>query len=52
MLPTDIKLKEGLVSMFAAGIIVIEVWPTDMPVWAFVLALVSFCDYIIIDGPH
>lgn len=26
-------------SMFAFGIIAIEVWPTQMPVWAFVLAL-------------
>lgn len=27
-------------SMFAVGIIAIEVWPTEMPVWAFVLALI------------
>ena len=27
------------VAMFAFGIIAIEVWPTQMPVWAFVLAL-------------
>jgi len=27
-------------SMFALGIISIEVWPTQMPVWAFILALV------------
>jgi hypothetical protein len=27
-------------AMFALGIISIEVWPTQMPVWAFVLALV------------
>ena len=25
--------------MFALGVISIEVWPTDMPVWAFVVAL-------------
>lgn len=27
-------------AMFALGIISIEVWPSQMPVWAFVLALV------------
>ena len=26
-------------SMFALGIISIEVWPTEMPVWSFILAL-------------
>ncbi|KAF9042221.1 small oligopeptide transporter [Panaeolus papilionaceus] len=34
-------------SMFALGIISIEVWPTQMPVWAFVLALVIAFTYII-----
>ena len=29
-----------LVSMFVFGVISIEVWPTQFPVWAFVLALV------------
>ena len=29
-----------LVTMFVFGIISIEVWPTQFPVWAFVLALV------------
>ena len=28
------------VAMFAFGIISIEVWPTEFPVWAFILALV------------
>lgn len=28
------------VSMFVFGVISIEVWPTQFPVWAFVLALV------------
>jgi len=33
--------------MFALGIISIEVWPTQMPVWAFILALVigQFLEY-------
>ncbi|KAJ7626771.1 small oligopeptide transporter [Mycena rosella] len=34
-------------SMFALGIISIEVWPTQMPVWAFVLALVISFVYVI-----
>jgi len=34
-------------SMFALGIISIEVWPTEMPVWAFVLALAIAFTYII-----
>ena len=29
------------VAMFVFGIVTIEVWHTEMPVWAFVLALVS-----------
>ncbi|TCD71650.1 hypothetical protein EIP91_007397 [Steccherinum ochraceum] len=35
------------VSMFVFGIITIEVWPTQFPVWAFVLALVIAFVYII-----
>jgi len=35
------------VSMFICGIIAIEVWPTQMPVWAFVLALCIAFVYII-----
>ncbi|KDR68806.1 hypothetical protein GALMADRAFT_256667 [Galerina marginata CBS 339.88] len=34
-------------SMFTLGIISIEVWPTQMPVWAFVLALVISFTYVI-----
>ncbi|KAF7367756.1 Sexual differentiation process protein isp4 [Mycena sanguinolenta] len=34
-------------SMFVLGIISIEVWPTQMPVWAFVLALVIAFTYVI-----
>nr|AGA20376.1 oligopeptide transporter 5 [Phanerodontia chrysosporium] len=34
-------------SMFVFGIICIEVWPTQMPVWAFVLALIIAFVYII-----
>ncbi|KAF9445612.1 small oligopeptide transporter [Macrolepiota fuliginosa MF-IS2] len=34
-------------SMFALGIISIEVWPSQMPVWAFVLALIIAFTYII-----
>jgi len=34
-------------SMFAVGIIAIEVWPTNMPVWAFVLALIIAFFYMI-----
>lgn len=33
--------------MFVCGVIAIEVWPTQMPVWAFVLALVIAFLYII-----
>ncbi|KDQ52957.1 hypothetical protein JAAARDRAFT_61547 [Jaapia argillacea MUCL 33604] len=33
--------------MFVLGIISIEVWPTEMPVWAFVLALVIAFTYVI-----
>jgi len=34
-------------SMFVFGIVSIEVWPTQMPVWAFVLALIIAFVYII-----
>ncbi|KAJ7159688.1 small oligopeptide transporter [Mycena filopes] len=34
-------------SMFVLGIISIEVWPTQMPVWAFVLALIIAFTYVI-----
>jgi len=34
-------------SMFTIGIISIEVWPTQMPVWAFVLALLISFFYVI-----
>jgi OPT family small oligopeptide transporter len=34
-------------TMFAFGIIVIEVWPTQMPVWALVLALIISFVYVI-----
>ena len=33
--------------MFVFGIISIEVWPTQMPVWAFVLALLIAFVYVI-----
>jgi OPT family oligopeptide transporter len=33
--------------MFVFGIISIEVWPTQMPVWAFVLALIIAFVYVI-----
>ena len=29
-----------LVTMFVFGVISIEVWPTQLPVWAFALALI------------
>ena len=33
--------------MFVFGVVKIEVWNTQMPVWAFILALVSlFQDYL------
>ena len=32
-------LNDFLVSMFVIGVISIEVWPTQFPVWAFVLSL-------------
>jgi hypothetical protein len=32
-------LRSSVVSMFTFGVIVIEVWSTQLPVWAFVLAL-------------
>ena len=35
------------VVMFVFGIVCIEVWPTDFPVWGFVLALVIAYFYII-----
>jgi OPT family small oligopeptide transporter len=34
-------------SMFALGIISIEAWPTQMPVWAFILALCISFVYVI-----
>ncbi|THH17151.1 hypothetical protein EW146_g3620 [Bondarzewia mesenterica] len=34
-------------SMFVFGIISVEVWPTQMPVWAFVLALIIAFTYVI-----
>lgn len=33
--------------MFAFGVISIELWPTQMPVWAFVLALAISLVYVI-----
>lgn len=30
------------VAMFVFGVVTIEVWDTQMPVWAFILALVSY----------
>ena len=36
-----------LVSMFVFGVISIELWPTEFPVWAFVLALLIAFFYII-----
>ena len=35
--------------MFAFGVVIIEVWETDLPVWGFVLALLicAFCSYIV-----
>jgi len=35
------------VSMFVFGIITIEVWPTEFPVWAFVLALIISFVYTV-----
>ncbi|EIM92043.1 OPT oligopeptide transporter [Stereum hirsutum FP-91666 SS1] len=35
------------VSMFVFGIISIEVWPTQMPIWAFVLGLLISFTYVI-----
>ncbi|KAF8920283.1 OPT oligopeptide transporter protein-domain-containing protein [Mucidula mucida] len=34
-------------SMFALGVVGIEVWPTEMPVWAFVVALAIAFLYVI-----
>lgn len=34
-------------SMFVFGVLAIELWPTNMPVWAFVLALIIAYVYII-----
>ncbi|KAG7440074.1 OPT oligopeptide transporter [Guyanagaster necrorhizus] len=34
-------------TMFVLGVISIEVWPTEMPVWAFLLALVIAFTYVI-----
>ncbi|KIY64278.1 OPT oligopeptide transporter [Cylindrobasidium torrendii FP15055 ss-10] len=33
--------------MFTFGVVSIEIWPTDMPVWAFVLALAIAVIYIL-----
>jgi OPT family small oligopeptide transporter len=35
------------ISMFVLGVISIEVWPTQMPVWCFVVALVISFAYVI-----
>ncbi|KAF8577798.1 OPT oligopeptide transporter [Ramaria rubella] len=35
------------ISMFVFGILTIELWPTNMPVWAFVLALIISFVYTI-----
>lgn len=41
-IPCDVlRLKVLLAVMFVFGVVTIEVWNTEMPVWAFVLALVS-----------
>jgi len=37
---SDVKNTDiFLVIMFVSGVVVIEVWDTDLPVWGFVLAL-------------
>lgn len=33
--------------MFALGVVSIEIWPTEMPVWAFVIALLIALTYVI-----
>ncbi|EJD54431.1 OPT oligopeptide transporter [Auricularia subglabra TFB-10046 SS5] len=35
------------VSMFVFGVVAIEVWPTEMPVWAFVFSLVVSLIYVV-----
>jgi hypothetical protein len=36
------------VTMFVFGVVVIEVWETDLPVWGFVLALLICAFYLIL----
>ncbi len=38
--------EQTTVIMFIFGVVCIEVWHTEMPVWAFILALVSCLAYI------
>jgi hypothetical protein len=45
-----LPLSCSSMSMFVFSIIVIEVWPTGMPVWVFVLALIIVSVYIILTG--
>ncbi|KZV83265.1 OPT oligopeptide transporter [Exidia glandulosa HHB12029] len=35
------------VSMFVFGVVGIEVWPTEMPIWAFILSLVIALFYVV-----
>ena len=38
--PSVDGLTESPVSMFTFGVIVIEIWPVQLPVWALILALI------------
>ena len=40
------------VTMFVFGVISIEVWNTQMPVWALVLALVVCTSFLASPRPH
>jgi OPT oligopeptide transporter protein len=47
LLSTSVAHVFPLVSMFVFGVISIKLWPTQMPVWAFVLALIIAFVYVI-----
>lgn len=40
-------ISVSAVVMFAFGVISIELWPTQLPVWAFILALAIAYIYVI-----
>ncbi|KAG2128757.1 OPT oligopeptide transporter protein-domain-containing protein [Suillus bovinus] len=46
-IPTAFVMSYGLSFASITGVVSIEIWPTEMPVWAFVMALLIAFTYVI-----